>query len=472
MNNYKRLGKNTLLVFVGNMGSKLIALLMLPFYTRWLSVEEYGTADNVLVYVTLLLGIVTLSIPESIFIFPKDQEKSKQKEYFSSGFLYSAGLLLIAGVLLFGLKEFFLAIDIIESFTSNVGFIYLWIIAFFIQIFSQQFSRSIDKIKVYAISGLVLTISTAIFSFTLIPYYGLNGFFLAQIFSFLLSGLYTLIHSGSYKYFSFPSVKMNIYKEMTRYSVPLIPNAIMWWLVISLNRPIMEEYLGMNAVGVFAVANKLPSLITVLFSVLLVSWQISVIEEHKKESYELFYNRVLKVVFALLVCIVITLSLLGPMLIEVIADQKFYEAWEYIPLLSLAALFSAISGFVGTNFSATRESKYYFYSSVWGAIAAIAFNFLLIPMYGIHGAVIAIALSQLIMLVFRIKYSWRTVKITNPFFYLILLILGGAIYSSINLIENNVVLGTLIIFQFGLGYFLLKSKIFTSIKLLKPLFYL
>ena len=52
MNKYKRLGKNTFLVFIGNTGSKLIALVMLPFYTSWLSVEDYGVTDIINVYVS------------------------------------------------------------------------------------------------------------------------------------------------------------------------------------------------------------------------------------------------------------------------------------------------------------------------------------------------------------------------------------------------------------------------------------
>ena len=39
---YKRLGKNTILVFMGKAGSSLVGLLMLPFYTHWLSTDEYG----------------------------------------------------------------------------------------------------------------------------------------------------------------------------------------------------------------------------------------------------------------------------------------------------------------------------------------------------------------------------------------------------------------------------------------------
>ena len=57
MNKYKRLGKNTLLVFIGNAGSKLIGLVMLPFYTSWLSVEDYGVTDIINVYVSFWLAL-------------------------------------------------------------------------------------------------------------------------------------------------------------------------------------------------------------------------------------------------------------------------------------------------------------------------------------------------------------------------------------------------------------------------------
>ena len=69
MNKYKRLGKNTLLVFIGNAGSKLIGLVMLPFYTSWLSVEDYGVTDIINVYVSFLVSIVSCCIAKAIFLF-------------------------------------------------------------------------------------------------------------------------------------------------------------------------------------------------------------------------------------------------------------------------------------------------------------------------------------------------------------------------------------------------------------------
>ena len=73
----------------------------------------------------------------------------------------------------------------------------------------------------------------------------------------------------------------------------------------------------------------------------------------------------------------------------------------------------AISGMAGSNFSATKESKYFFYSSVWGALAAVIANIIFIPRIGTMGACLSVALSFLVMSLSRCFYCWRHVKINN-----------------------------------------------------------
>ena len=469
MSKYKRLGRNIFLVFLGNVGSKLIGFLMIPFYTKWLSVEEYGTSDNILIYVSLLLTIVTLSISDSIFIFPKDQEINKQKEYFSSGLLYSAFLLFVTGLVLYCVKEILIAYKALESIVFNIGYIYLLIIAFFLQNFFQQFSQSINKLKVYTISGVLLTFLTAFFSFILIPKYAINGFFIAQILSLFIAAIYSAIHSGSYRFFSLKAVKFYRYSEMARYSIPLIPNAVMWWLVSSLNRPLMEEYLGMHAIGIFAVANKIPTLVNVLFSVFMVSWQISVIEEYKKEGYEKFYNSILKIVFAILVFCIVICSVLGETIIKFIVDAKFVEAYRYVPLLCFSVLFSSISGFIGVNFSASRESKYFFYSSICGAFVAIVFNLILIPVWGLYGAVFTIVLSHLVMVITRIGYSWKTVKITNVLYYILLLLISFIIIMSVTFIDNPTIVSMILLTGSILFFLIIRKDILIGTQSIKAI---
>lgn len=405
------------------MGSKLIALLMLPFYTKWLSVDEFGTTDNVMIYVTLLFGLFTLSISESIFIFPKGEELQNQKRYFTSGMIFT--LLFLTGFI--GLmticKMFLSTYQILNSFTSNFHFIAPLICITFIQNYLQQFTRSINKIKIYTWSGVILTLMTAIFSFILIPTYKVYGFFLAQIGAYTISSFYTFIASRTNIFFNIKSLDWSFYKKMAMYSIPLIPNAMIWWIISSLNRPILEEEIGLYAIGIFAVGNKLPTLINVIFSVFISSWQISALEESKKADYSIFYNQIFKIVVTTLTIMVMFLTFFGKFLNTIIADPKFFEAWKLIPYLSLSAFFSSISGFVGSNFLIIKKSKYFFYSSFWGAIAAIILNYLFIPKMGVIGAVIANTSAHIVLTTSRIYYSWKFAKITNINYYILLTIL-------------------------------------------------
>lgn len=413
MGKYSQLGKNTVLVFVGNAGSKLIGLLMLPFYTRFLSVDDYGTTDIINIYVTFLLSIVSCCIAESIFVFPKGQSSEKQCEYLSSGCAFSVIALLLAGIIFKIVSMLADYYSIENSFIQNLWLIYVLLIAQLWQQLFQQFTRSIDRIVIFSVAGIVLTVCTVLFSFFLIPRYGVAGFVFSLVLANVGAAAYSLLGSGAYRYLSLAAIRWNCCKEMLRYSVPLIPNGIMWWLVSALNRPVMEFYLGMEAIGLFAVANKFPSVFSSVFSVFAVSWQISVMEEYGKEDYSQFFNKVFRSVILLMILSSCLISIFSPLIISILADKNYYESWKYVPILSLSSVFMAISGMAGSNFSATKESKYFFYSSVWGALAAVIANVLFIPYIGIMGACLSVVFSFLVMSLSRCFYCWRYVKIRH-----------------------------------------------------------
>ena len=161
MNKYKRLGKNTFLVFIGNTGSKLIALVMLPFYTSWLSVEDYGVTDIINVYVSFLVSIVSCCIAESIFIFPKGQKVEKQSNIsLQVLFLYCRRFLFHSYCL--ELWMLFLPCMVSQTALRIILVDIRLMVATLLQQFLQQFTRSIDKMIVYGMAGIVLTLLTAI----------------------------------------------------------------------------------------------------------------------------------------------------------------------------------------------------------------------------------------------------------------------------------------------------------------------
>ena len=59
--------KNTGIFAVGNLGSKLLMFLIIPFFTYYIAPEGMGRYDVLYVIIQLLQTVVVLAIPESLF---------------------------------------------------------------------------------------------------------------------------------------------------------------------------------------------------------------------------------------------------------------------------------------------------------------------------------------------------------------------------------------------------------------------
>ena len=422
MSRIKDLGSNILYVMIGNAGAKLLSLLMLPFYTRWLSVEQYGIIDMLGVYSTLLMGFVSCCIYDSIFVFPKQATKEKQQEYYTSGVVFSflsILFFLIVSIVIHFVSDIY---NIYNSFCDYIYYIFAILVFTFCQTYTQEFCRSIGAMKVYSSSGIVLAALMVVSSFILVPKYHIEGYVSSVIISNILTLLYSVIFSRSYTYFRINKFCRCALMEMLKYSVPLIPNAVMWWVVGASNRPIMEQYVGIYAIGIFAVAGKFPNLINSFLTMFTKAWQISVLDEYKKEGFGVFFYKVIFSFSFILGIVCIIVGFCSFPLVKLFTGEEFIDAWHFIPLLCAANLLSCVSSLVGVLFSALKNSKYYFYSSVCAALTAVVSNFILIPILGLYGASLSVVLSFGAMFAVRIYYGNIYFKVKNKFHFIELII--------------------------------------------------
>lgn len=390
---------------------------MLPFYTSWLTSSDYGSVDLVTTYSGLTLGIVSCCIFDAIFLFPKDRPQEEQSRYFSSGlFFWLLSILILCGVSA--------TIGALSNTFHWHGFVidYIWFIvmlvsANYIQIIIQQFLRSIDKMMLFSLTGIVQTASSVIFAFILIPQNGISGYIYTLILSYIISSTFAIIFGKLYKYISISGIKFECMRDMLHYTIPMIPNGIMLFMMNSLNRPLIENWLGLASVGIFAVACKFPNLLNTFYLLFQNAWLISVVEEAGKESYIKFYNNMLKIVVAIQSILAVGLSFCSKWIIRLMTTEEYYSAWRYIPVITVGIIFMNIASFVGSNFAVTRESKYYFYSTLWSGIVSVVLNLAFIPVFGLWGACWSMIISQAICAIIRIKYSWKTVRITEQKFY-------------------------------------------------------
>lgn len=96
-------------------------------------------------------------------------------------------------------------------------------------------------------------------------------------------------------------------------------------------------------------------------------------------------------------------------------------------ILLVSIVFSALSGFLGSIFTAVKDSKIFAVSTVISAIVNCILNAILIPMWGIQGAAIATAISFFLIWFIRLictrKYiKWRINLVVDIVAYVILVI--------------------------------------------------
>lgn len=395
----KNLIKDSLILSVGDMGSKLLIFALIPFFTYYLSSSEYGTLDLVQVTITLLIPIATLSIYESMLRFILDGVNTKVV-------LSTSLIIVLSGVSLVGVFLIFLMFFL--PLSLRYVLIYLVFLLNSIHIIQLYYCRSIKEMKIYAYNSLIYTgflfggTVTSISVFDL----GLDGFFIANIIAYIISILHFSKIVSLKGVLSFKSFDWKMAKNMISYSLPLMPNSLMWWVINASSRYLILFFLGSSANGLFAVSSRVSGMITVFNSIFFKAWQLSSIE-YKNDSETLQYNLIVfrnfnsfifLIVGACIVLVKPTFMLLGP---------EYYSAWKYTPLLLIAVAFSSISSFLGTNYIVNMQTKGIFYTSLISAVVTLTLNVVLIPYWGLYGVGVASISGFFVMTVLR----WRENKL-------------------------------------------------------------
>jgi len=392
----KKLGKNIVIFSIGSFASKLAGYLLLPFYTSILSTAEYGIYDIVLTTVNLLFPIVTLLITEATMRFSLEKETDKRK-------VFSISLL----ILLFGMIAM-LAISPVILLSSVYKKYYIYFVIYFIlnavSTLIAQFVKGIERTKEYAVSGIIGTVVSLTFNILLMAVIrlGLTGHFIATFIGSIISSAYLWIKCDLSKYLT-PVKKTDkpLIREMINYSIPIMPNSLSWWVSTSSDKYIISFFFGATAIGLYSVAYKIPSLMTVFSSIFLSAWQISAVEEFGSEKSIKFHRQVYEYFITFLIIVSSVIITFTKLLSKILFANEFYNAWNLVPMLVLAYVFHDLAAFVGSVYTSSKKTKMLFTSTLFGAILNIVLNIIIIPCYGAIGGAFTTLVSYFAVFVIR-----------------------------------------------------------------------
>jgi O-antigen/teichoic acid export membrane protein len=397
MSKKKDLVKSTLILTVGKSASQVISFLLLPLYTAFLSPKDFGIVDLIVTYITLLVPVITIQLEMVAFRFLVDARDDEiEKERVISNILHMDILATILIALFYLLVSHLLHIDYLSLVVLNI------IVTVFSNLF-LQIARGFGDNKRYAIASIVIgfiTLITAVL-FVAVLHLGVTGVLLSITLSSVVSAIYLFVSLRLYSYINFKNHDMALKKNLMRYSLPLVPNGISWWVINVSDRTIVSIFVGLASNGIYAVANKFSSIFTSIFSIFSLSWTESASMHINDDDRDEFFSDTASSVVEVFGSLGLLLIAFMPFVFPLIIDKKYNEALLYIPILTLAAFFYAIVGIYSAVYVAKKMTKQVATTSIFAAIINIVLNLLFVKSFGIWAAAISTAIAYGVMAIYR-----------------------------------------------------------------------
>ena len=424
MEKYKYLFKNIGLLTLSNFATKLLSFFLVPLYTSVLTTSQYGTYDLFNTTIGVLMPILTLNILEAVLRFGMEKDYDKSAIItLSAKWLSISTLVILIGIII---NHFLLAIPILEEYKLY------FVLMFFTQALSgiiTAYARGTDHVASLSVSSIIASIFTIgcniIF---LIPFkWGLVGYFLANIIGPLTQCLYLVVRLKTGKYLNFKADFSNQEREMIRYSSPMIANSISWWVNSVSDRYIVTWFCGISANGIYSVSTKIPSILNVFQTIFNQAWALSAVKDFSPDDKGNFFANTYKAYNGLMVLVCSCIIATDRILASFLYLGKFYVAWKYVPFLTIAIVFGALTGYLGGFFTAVKDSKVYATSTIYGAMVNVILNFILVPYFGALGASFSTAVCYIVIWIIRLLQSRKYIKMKinlkrDVFSYLLLLV--------------------------------------------------
>lgn len=424
------LAKNTAIFAIGNVASRLISFFLVPLYTNILTTAEYGVVDLVNTLCTVLAPILILNINEAVMRFALDKGANYKK-------IMSTGLTVFVGAIFLGILVI-PASSLFSEVAQYSTYIYFYTVTLAGSQLFLCYLRGKENIAFYSVGSVLQTMTIALFNilFLAVLHKGIKGYFLAYIISNIITILFAFIAGNVREVIRDYKFDIKLTKVMAAYSVVLIPNTFMWWIMNSSDRVMVTSIIGVAANGIYAVSYKLPSLVSTLTGIFNQAWSYSAIREDgaedENEYNNMVFNRLISIVMLLSIAL---LTIVKPFL-RLYVGMDYYSAWEYTPFLIIGSAYLTLATFMATSYTVHKDSFGYLFSATFGAALNIVLNFLLIPIIHVYGAAFATCISYIAVFAFRLIHTKKYIKynIKNKEF------IGGSVFlilSSISLFLDN-----------------------------------
>ena len=403
---YKSLIKDIGLFAISSFGSKILMLLLTPLYTSIIATEEYGIADLINTTINFIYPILTLAIADATLRYALDKNVSKSAVLNISIFFTLTSI--VALIACYPLNN--LLSESLKSYWTVFVIIYA---LFNIQNCFSNFIKGIGKTSLFAVQGIIQTITIIVCNvlFLVVLKNGLDGYLMSIIMGYTVPILIMFFCGKLYLYIKPLKIDILIIRDMLKYSIPMIPTLLAWAINTSIDKYMIIAMAGLSASGIYSVAHKIPTMFTTLLSVFTQAWQISAISNYGSDDESEYYTQIYSGLNLISISGCVMIILLAKWVSSFLFAKDYFIAWQYVPMLTISAMFSSHAGFLAAAFRAAQKTKSLFVTVFVVTVTEISLYLIVLNGIGTLGAAITTAASFMVVWALRLIMVKKIVRI-------------------------------------------------------------
>jgi O-antigen/teichoic acid export membrane protein len=447
--------------------SKLIAVALLPLYTRHLSTDDYGAAEILFAGVVTASIVVRLGLIEAVlrFYYRDDEDPDRIVAATFSGLFWFATigaliLLPFAGPL----SELLLDERAVELTRIAIGG--LWVATLFEYLLTLY--RLDERARAYFITTIANVLATIALTVILVVGVGdgARGLLLG---SYLTGAAFVIVLILEQRRRLTLRVDPPLLKRLLRFGLPTMPAEVSLYLLNFVDRLIIVHYLGLSEAGIYSVGVKFAQAVNVLVRGFQLAWPPLAYSIRDDDEARRTYATVITLFLAGCTWLVVGLWLLAQYLIRFFAAPKFFDAYEVVGLIAAAVTLYALYMVMVVVLGRTGRTEFNLPAAIAALISNVALNLLLVPPLGIVGAGLALVGSYLVVValmywfterLFPVPYEWG--RLARVLFVAAALVAFGEVVlpaSGFGGFVGRLALGLLFpLALFGTGFFTAEER--------------
>jgi O-antigen/teichoic acid export membrane protein len=388
--------------------SKLIAVALLPLYTRYLTTDNYGEAEVMFAAVVSASIVVRLGLIEALlrFYYKDDEDPARVvSSSFAALFWVSTAAALLALPFAGPISEALLGgPEHAAPDLARISIGGLWVLTMFE--FLLTLFRLEERARAYFVTTMLSVLAAIGLTVVLVvgKGEGAKGLLLGSYASgaaFVLGLIW--VHRRRLSLW----LDRALLRRLMRFGLPTMPAELSLYLLNFVDRIILVRSAGLAEAGLYSLAVKFAQGVNVLVRGFQLAWPPLAYSIRDDGEARRTYAAVVTWFTAGCAFVVAGMWLLSRWIVRALASPEFFGSYKAIGLVAtgvtLYALYMALVVILGR----TGRTEFNFPATAAALATNIALNLALIPPLGIVGAGLALVASYLVVLALMYSFTQR-----------------------------------------------------------------